>query len=324
MKRSDETHYQSEVANAVSNKLPLHGSDAYTCDGVGTMGGTGLLNVEANGMVFRGRGGNLKDTSAEPVILLHGFPESSAMWEDLLVALCGHGYRFFAPDQRGYSPGARPAALAEYACEKLVSDVGALADALGFERFHLMGHDWGSVVGWAALSMFPDRIGSWTAMSVPHVEAFRSAIANDADQRQRSRYLAFFMLPEEPERFFIADDYAGLRALWATIPKEQVRDYLEIFSEPGALTAALNWYRANPSLLRVDEASRFGPVWHPTLMIWGQTDMAVGRTAVEGSKAYMCGPYNLIELDAGHWLVQEQPERVRGEILRHLKAYPLS
>jgi pimeloyl-ACP methyl ester carboxylesterase len=324
VKCSLETSRHGEIADALPNKLLLNSSYAYTGVGSGTMSGIGISYVEANGMIFRGREGNLRDTSAEAVILLHGFPESSAMWEDLLVALCGHGYRFFAPDQRGYSPGARPAALAEYGYEKLVSDVGALADALGFERFHLIGHDWGSVVGWAALRMFPDRIGSWTAMSVPHVDAFRSAIANDADQRRRSRYLAFFMLPEEPERFFIDNDYAGLRALWALIPDEQVRDYLGIFSEPGALTAALNWYRANPSLLRVDEASRFGPVWHPTLMIWGQTDMAVGRTAVEGSKAYMCGPYNLIELDAGHWLVQEQPERVQGEILSHLKAYPLS
>jgi len=283
-----------------------------------------LVRVEANGMIFRGRACGLKDTSKEPVILLHGFPESSAMWQGLMETLGEEGYRCFAPDQRGYSPGARPKDLASYRYENLVSDVSALADILGLEKFHLIGHDWGSVVGWAALGTFPDRIGSWTAMSVPHIEAFASAIASDEDQRRRSRYLGFFMVSEEPERFFRADDYAALRELYASIPPRQVEEYLEMFSEPGAMTAALNWYRSNPSLLKVEKASSFGPVWHPTLMIWGTTDMAVGRVAVEGSKGYMRGRYRLVELDAGHWLVQERPERVREEVLSHLRQEPLS
>lgn len=281
---------------------------------------TQIIQVEANGMLFRGREGNLKSSSSEAVVLLHGFPETSAMWETIMTVLCQQGYRCFAPDQRGYSPGARPAALAEYSYESLVSDVGALADVVGFERFHLIGHDWGSVVGWAALRVFPDRVQSWTAMSVPHVDAFRTAIAKDADQQKRSRYMAFFMQAEEPERWFLAEDCAALRALWDPMPEEQVAEYMSVLAKPGALTAALNWYRANPALLEMDEVSKFGPVWHPTLLIWGNADIAVGRKAVENSLAYMRGPFSLVELEAGHWLVQEQPERVRDEILQHLKA----
>ena len=287
------------------------------------MSGIEIAHVKANGMIFRGREGKPKDAGAEPVILLHGFPETSAMWEDLLGALLHQGYRCFAPDQRGYSPGARPVTLSGYAYEELVGDVGALADTLGFERFHLIGHDWGSVIGWAALRTFPHRILSWTAMSVPHIDAFRLAVAGDADQRRRSRYLAFFMLPEEPEKLFCADDYAALRALYEPMPDSQVKEYVEILSEPGALTAALNWYRANPSLLKVDEASDFGPVWHSTLLIWGNNDMAVGRAAVESSRAYMRGPFRLVELDAGHWLAQEKPDQVKTEILSHLSAQTL-
>lgn len=282
-----------------------------------------ITQVEANGMVFRGRAGNVNCASAEPVMLLHGFPETSAMWEELIAALVEEGYRCFAPDQRGYSRGARPSELSEYAYDKLVSDVVALADVLGFKRFHLVGHDWGSMLGWAALRICPDRVISWTAMSVPHVDAFRSAITSDADQQQRSWYLSLFMVPEEPEKMFTGNDYATLRELWAAMPDYQLREYLNILSEPGALTAAINWYRANPTLLKVDKATEFGPVVHPTLLIWGNTDIAVGRVAVEGTRPLMHGRYKLVELDAGHWLVQEQPERVREEILRHLQANPL-
>ena len=283
-----------------------------------------ICEIEANGMVFRGRSAGAEGSTAEPVILLHGFPETSIMWAGLMERLGSEGYRCFAPDQRGYSPGARPGSVEDYRYEKLISDVTALADALGYARFHLVGHDWGSAIGWAILHVHPDRISSWTAMSVPHMDAFASAIADDADQRKRSQYMAFFMLPEKPEHSLAADDSAVLRSLWSSIPKDQVEEYLGVFSQPGALTAALNWYRANAVLLeKRREGPRFGSVHHPTLLIWGSQDMAIGRTAVERTAQYMSGPYRLAEMDAGHWLVQEAPERVHDEMLQHLRANPL-
>ena len=277
--------------------------------------------IEANGMVFRTRVAGVEGSSNEPVILLHGFPETSIMWANLMERLADEGYRCFAPDQRGYSPRARPNGIKEYAYQNLTIDVIALADAIGYARFHLIGHDWGSAVGWALIHLHPDRVRSWTAMSVPHLDAFASAIADDADQRKRSQYMAFFMLPEKPEHTLATDDYAALRSLWSSIPNEQVEEYLGVFSQPGALTAALNWYRANSVLLeKRREGPRFGSVQHPTLLIWGNQDMAIGRVAVERTAQYMKGPYRLVELNAGHWLVQEEPERVHGEILRHLQS----
>ena len=158
-------------------------------------------------------------------------------------------------------------------------------------------------------------------MSVPHMDAFASAIADDADQRKRSQYLGFFMLPEKPERNLAADDFAVLRSLWASIPKEQVDEYVSVFSQPSALTAALNWYRANAVLLEERrDGPKFGPVQHPTLLLWGNEDIAIGRAAVERAAPCMKGPYRLAELDAGHWLVQEAPERVHDEILHHLRS----
>jgi pimeloyl-ACP methyl ester carboxylesterase len=288
------------------------------------MVGCQIREIEANGLVFRARFSGAQGSAGEPVILLHGFPESSIMWAGLMERLGGEGYRCFGPDQRGYSPGARPGGVEAYEYRELVSDVMALADALGYARFHLVGHDWGSAIGWAILHLHPDRVRSWTAMSVPHMDAFASAIADDPDQRKRSQYMGFFMLPEKPERSLAADDFAALRSLWSSIPKEQVDEYVSIFSQPGALTAALNWYRANTVLLeKRREGPKFGPVHHPTLLIWGNQDIAIGRAAVERTAQYMKGPYRLAELDAGHWLVQEAPERVHEEISRHLRATPL-
>jgi pimeloyl-ACP methyl ester carboxylesterase len=285
------------------------------------MGKCVIREIEANGMVFRGRSAGVEGSSGEPVILLHGFPETSIMWADLMERLADEGYCCFAPDQRGYSPGARPSGVEDYEYRKLVSDIMALADALGYARFHLIGHDWGSAIGWAMLLLHPDRVRSWTAMSVPHMDAFASAIADDPNQRKRSQYMAFFMIPEKPERSLAADDSAVLRSLWSSIPEEQVEEYLSVFSKPGELTAVLNWYRANAVLLeKRREGPKFGAVQHPTLLIWGNQDIAIGRVAVEQTAQYMKGPYRLVELNAGHWLVQEEPERVHEEILTHLRS----
>ena len=285
------------------------------------MGKCVIREIEANGLVFRARFAGAEGSSGEPVILLHGFPETCIMWAGLMGRLGDEGYRCFAPDQRGYSPGARPSGVEDYEYRELVSDIMALADALGYARFHLIGHDWGSAIGWAMLLLHPDRVRSWTAMSVPHMDAFASAIADDPDQRKRSQYMAFFMIPEKPERSLAADDFAVMRSLWSSIPEEQVEEYLSVFSKPGALTAVLNWYRANAVLLeKRREGPKFGAVQRPTLIIWGNQDIAIGRVAVEQTAQHMKGPYRLVELNAGHWLVQEEPERVHEEILTHLRS----
>jgi pimeloyl-ACP methyl ester carboxylesterase len=272
-------------------------------------------------MTFHCRLDGMENPSGEPVILLHGFPETSAMWADPMAKLADEGYRCFAPDQRGYSPGARPERVEDYTYDLLAADVMALADAVGFERFHFIGHDWGSIVGWEVLRTHAKRIQSWTAMSVPHADAFTAAIADDPDQQQRSQYIGWFLQEGQAEEMLCGNDFAGLRAAWSSIPDNQVEEYLKVFSVPGAITAALNWYRANARLLdKRDGRDRFGSVSQPTLVIWGNRDIAVGRASVERTAPYMRGPYRVMELDAGHWLIQEAPERVYREILDHLRA----
>lgn len=281
-----------------------------------------LREIAANGMRFccreAGEGG-------EPVMLLHGFPETSCMWLPLMERLATEGFHALAPDQRGYSPGARPQGAEHYGYAQLAGDVFALADALGWRRFHLVGHDWGAGAGWAAVAVDPARIASWTALSVPHLAAFGNAIRNDPDQGQRSEYVRFFLQPGAAEQAFSADGFAMLQQVWAEHHDAALQaQYLSVLSEPGALTAALDWYRGTRGIDPDDSQVRFGPVSVPTLFLWGNRDVAIGRTAVDAAAAWMSGPYHFVELDAGHWLMQEATGQVSDEILGHLRVNPLS
>ena len=275
-------------------------------------------DIAANRFTFHCR--ECGPEGGEPVILLHGFPESSRMWTPLLPVLAEAGYRVLAPDQRGYSPGARPEGIDNYRYANLASDVTALADAVGFERFHLVGHEWGAGAGWAVVARSPERIASWAALSVPHVAAFGRAIREDEDQAKRSTYITFFQQPGVAEAALSANDFEGLKNVWSASSEEEKAEYLALFSQPGALTAALNWYRGSRGIDPDDPEVRFGDVTTPTLLVWGNRDQAIGRKGVEDAAAYMKGPYKFVELDAGHWLIQEKPDEVIAEVTGHLKA----
>jgi pimeloyl-ACP methyl ester carboxylesterase len=273
--------------------------------------------LQAKGMTFTCREAG---SDGEPVIMLHGFPETSHMWIPLLERLTAEGYRGLAPDQRGYSPGARPEGAENYQYGDIASDVFALADAWGAERFHLVGHDWGAGAGWAAVAMNPGRIASWSALSVPHIGAFGRAIREVPEQAEKSQYITLFQQEGVADAALAANDFAALKGIWSASPPEQVAEYLRVFSQAGAITAALNWYRGSRGLDPVDTSVTFGPVDVPSLLIWGNTDMAIGRQGVENAAEFMRGPYTFVELDAGHWLIQEQPERVCDEVVEHIKA----
>ncbi len=276
----------------------------------------GLVRIAAGPHAFRARVAGLGGGSGN-LILLHGFPESSAMWIPLIEAAADRGYQVVAFDQRGYSPGARPDDVAEYSVEKLSADVLAVADAVGFAEFHLVGHDWGSGVGWGLVLTRPERILSWTSLSIPHVAAFGAAIANDSDQQRRSSYMLLFRTPWLPEQLFAFNNFRLMRSiLYADHHQRQLDEYLALFAEPGALTAALNWYRAAipgdlPSLR----------VTRPVLFIWGNQDPAVGRAAVDGQRPYLPDDYTELELDAGHWLMETHAEVVVPAVLAHLQKH---
>jgi pimeloyl-ACP methyl ester carboxylesterase len=253
--------------------------------------------------------------SRRPVLLLHGFPESAAQWEHQLAALAHAGYRAVAFDQRGYSPRVRPTDVDAYGPDELIADVVAVADALDWPRFDLVGHDWGSAVAWMTAAAHPERLRTLTAISTPHGAAFRDALRGDPDQQERSAYFAAFRAPAgEAERDLL--DAGGLRRLFDGLPASRIDAYVERFSEPGALTAALNWYRA------MRRPTNSGPITTPTLYVWSTRDAFIGETAARGVAQYVTGPYRLEVLDGvSHWISEEAPERLSRLLLEHLAAW---
>ena len=277
------------------------------------------ISVAANGLHFRALAAG--PAGGEPVLLLHGFPEGAESWGLQLDALAGAGFRAVAPDLRGYGGTDAPEGEDHYRIQPLMDDVGGLLDSLGWERAHLAGHDWGALVGWPFVSNHPERVLTWTALSVGHPTAFREAAAEDPDQQQRSAYIGLFRQPGKAEEVLAADGFRRLRAVYRSgpqpdaIPESVVASFVAGFARPGRLTAALNYYRAAlPEVPRV-----MGRIPMPTLLIWGNQDPAVGRLGTEKTAAMVEGPYRLAELEgAGHWLQFERPDDVARELAAHL------
>ncbi len=257
----------------------------------------------------------------ELVLLLHGFPQTSASWHDQVAALAAAGYRAVAPDQRGYSPRARPTEPAAYAMPALVGDVIAFADALGAERFHLVGHDWGGAVAWQVAGRHPDRLHTLAAVSTPHPEALRRAYRGDlgGDQAERSGYMAFFRQPDSQDRM-LENDAAVFRLLFAGsgMPEGREQPYVEALGTPQALGAALNWYRA----ASVADAEGLGPITTPTLYVWSTDDLALGREAAEATAQCVEGPYRFAVIEgASHWIAEQAPDRLNQLLLDHISSF---
>jgi pimeloyl-ACP methyl ester carboxylesterase len=272
------------------------------------------LQIPARGLVFDALAAG--PPTGEVVVLLHGFPQTSACWTPLLEALAAAGYRAVAPDQRGYSPGARPTTVTAYRLPELVADVLAIADRLGAGRIHLVGHDWGGVVAWRLAGWHPDRVATLTSLSTPHPRAFARALVAGA-QALRSAYIPVFRIPRLPELLLGGRRQRGLHWLLAQdgLDAEWVNTYTRAMAQPGALPAALAWYRAaTPFSLR---APRVGV---PTLYVWGSRDAALGPRAAITTARWITGAYRFEVLPgAGHWLPEQHPEELGRMLLEHLQ-----
>jgi len=248
----------------------------------------------------------------DAVVLLHGFPQDSTCWDDVVPALHAAGLRTLAPDQRGYSPAARPAAVVAYRTAELVDDVLALLDAAGLRRVHLVGHDWGGTVAWAVAGRHPDRVHTLTVLSTPHPEAYLRAVRSGS-QALRSWYLGAFQVPRLPE-FVLARRLGPLLARTG-MPAAHAVPVTTRMREPGALTAALACYRA----LRHSSRERFPTVRVPTTFVWGRDDPALGRVGAELTRDAVSAPYRFVELDAGHWLPETRPVQVASVLLDRIR-----
>jgi pimeloyl-ACP methyl ester carboxylesterase len=258
--------------------------------------------------------------AGEVAVLLHGFPEDRQSWDTVAPALAAAGFRVLAPDQRGYSPGARPASRSAYTLSRLAGDVLALADAAGVQRFHLAGHDWGAALAWYLAGHHPGRLISLACLSVPHPQAFARALTS-SDQAARSWYMAGAQLPGLPEWALSRRGGQAMRAVLERTgldPRSAAR-YAARAADPAALRGPLNWYRAIPLSLR----ERTGPVTVPALFIWGDRDRFVSRAAAELCGRYVTGPYRFEVLaGASHWLPEEAPEQVAALLAGHFAQAP--
>ena len=287
---------------------------------------TRLRTFERDGLVFDVRDEGPVD--GDVVVLLHGFPQDASAWDSVVPQLHAAGLRTLAPDQRGYSPGARPAGRDAYRLRELCADILALLDAAAVERAHVVGHDWGGAVVWSVTAHHPQRFRSAVVVSTPHPAALGHAMTHGT-QALRSAYMGLFQLPLVPELVVAPTLGSMLRA--SGLPADRAAHYVARMREPGALSAALGWYRgmglgiarALPRILD----PRTGPAkpgqdrpgrarWSgPTTYVWGRHDVALGRAAAERTGRFAPGDYRFVEVGGGHWLPETRPVEVADAIL---------
>jgi epoxide hydrolase 4 len=247
------------------------------------------------------------------VLLLHGFPEFWYSWHKQIEPLAAAGFRVIVPDQRGYNTSSKPRGAASYALSHLTSDVLAIADQLGQDRIFLAGHDWGAAVAWSVALLHPQRVGKVAILNVPHPSVMRRYLKSNRRQLRRSWYMFFFQLPWLPEAAFSAFDFRlGVRSLvrssrpGAFSPEDLAR-YRAAWSQPGALTSMINWYRA---AMRHRIKFSDSTVHIPTRILWGERDAFLLSEMAHDSLRYCDSAELYTFANATHWLQHEEPARV--------------
>lgn len=258
----------------------------------------------------------------ELVLLLHGYPTTSHAWRDYLIALGDAGYYAVAPDQRGYSPGARPPEVDDYAMVELERDIPGFADTLGRDTFHLVGHDWGAVLAWTVAARSPSRLLSVTALSVPHPDPYTAEQRDPTScQYEASAYFDALLTPGF-ENALVANDAAGLRTLYGDLPEDSVDVYVAALGTPEALGAATDWYRANiEGRVLGGWGGPIGPITVDTLFVYSDNDPVLCEGPKNETPALVSGAYTERLLEGvDHWIPERAPDTVIPLLLEHLAA----
>ena len=256
------------------------------------------------------------------IILLHGFPESHRTWREVIPALAAKHF-VLAPDQRGFARSSKPADVADYTPDKVVGDLIALADHHDIDRFTLVGHDWGGAIAWMAALTRPDRIARLIIVNAPHPYVFQKTLFDDMAQREASQYITAFRNPgleKHIETIGLSAFFDGSFMKHTDFDKIAAEKpvYLDQWSQPGAMTAMLNWYRASSIVVPPMDATPerpaflsapFPPVTQPTLVIWGMQDKALLPSQLEGLDD-LVPDLTIVHVDAGHFVPWEAPEAV--------------
>lgn len=270
--------------------------------------------VEANGLTFEvataGEGNHL-------ALFLHGFPELHYSWRDQIPLLSEMGYRVWAPNLRGYGGTSRPEGVRAYALDNLVEDIAALIDASGASKVTLFAHDWGGAIAWCFAILAPRKLERFVVMNLPHPLAFRRELKSWR-QLRKSWYIYFFQIPLLPEKLLgrsgakpIANVFAKTSCNPQNFGPEVLATYVDAAARPGALTAMLNYYRAVVRHARTLDLGD-GMVDVPTLMIWGEQDVALDVRGTEGTDRWV-PDFTLERLpEASHWVQQDAPDTVNA------------
>jgi len=277
--------------------------------------------VDTNGISLHTRQAGPEDGPL--VVLLHGFPEFWYGWHRQIEPLADAGYRVIVPDQRGYNRSDKPDGVDSYHIDTLATDVIGLIDAADRETAAVAGHDWGAAVAWWLALGHPDRVDALTAVNVPHPTVMEATLRNSLAQLRKSWYMFAFQLPALPEAISTANNCRVLRrgltesSRPGAFSAADLQRYREAWTQPGALTAMINWYRA---------MGRYRPqppqqqVSVPTLVMWGRQDEFLESAMAEESLGY-CDDAELVSFpSATHWVLHEEPEETADELLTHLDA----
>ena len=286
------------------------------------------MTVERDGLMFDVTAAGPVD--GEPVVLLHGFPQSARCWDAVTPALAAAGLRTVAPDQRGYSPGARPADPGAYRLPELVADAAAIVGSAlaetGRDRAHVVGHDWGAVVAWTLAGSRPDLVRTVTGVSVPPPGAMAAALRRPR-QMSASWYMAAFRAPGLVERLFAVPpgkpwSPALVRMLVRSgLPRDRAERDAAAMADPAALTAALNWYRGD----RLGQGGQVRKAVAPALFVWSDRDTALTRDAAERAPLHVDGPFRFVELrGVSHWIPDEAPDALAELLVDHVAAHPVA
>jgi len=252
----------------------------------------------------------------DPVLLLHGWPDDAELWRGQVPALVAAGFLVITPDLRGFGRSSRPGDVSRYKLAHSVADVAAVLDAVGAPGSHVVGHDWGGAVAWLTAMFLPDRVRTLTVLSTPH-----PAAPDTVRQREMAWYQLFFQFEEIAEATLRYDDWSGLRELAAGY--QDLDRAIARLSRPGALTASLNWYRANLAPRMPGPRPELPPVTAPTLGIWSDGDRYLDGARMRASGGLVAGPWRYEELNgATHWIPLDAPAELNALLLDWLSSSP--
>ncbi len=256
--------------------------------------------------------------NGKPLFLLHGFPEAWFGWEKQIEPLVQAGFRVIVPDQRGYNLSDKPAGVGQYKMDILVDDILGLADKLGYDKFYLAGHDFGAMVSWSLALHAPERVKRMVIANVPHPAIFKSYLNAHPAQMLKSWYAMFFQIPGLPERFVKGGNWkflvGAMPDYWGEVEYDRYRN---AWSQPGAITAMINWYRATFSSKGSSRTSN--EIQPPTLIIWGKKDPHLSYQMAPLSLEY-CEDGKLVYFeDATHWVQHDKAVEVSQLLIDHFQ-----